>query len=108
MKLTSIALAAALTGSALLAGCADDYYYPYGPPYAEAEYYGYYDGFYGPFYGGYWGPGGYFYYADRDGRHFHRDRERHFRRDNGGGARYREFHGRGPAQAGPHDGAGRP
>lgn len=104
MKLSSLALIAALGGGALLTGC--DYYYPYGSPYAEADYYGYYDGFYGPFFGGYWGPGGYFYYADRDGKHYHRDRGRHFRREAGGDARFQPFRGRAPAQGGP--GSGRP
>jgi hypothetical protein len=53
---------------------------------------GYYDGFYGPFYDGYWGGDGFFYYADRD-RGWHRDDDRHFRRDAAHG--FQHIHGSG-------------
>jgi hypothetical protein len=101
MKLSTLALIAALGGGALVAGCADYYgAYPYSTYPDEADYYGYYDGYYGPFYGGYWGPGGYFYYADRGGHHYHRDNGGHFRHDSGGDARYHEVHGRAPQGGG--------
>jgi hypothetical protein len=113
MRLSTLALIAALGGGAMLAGCVEEEpygYLPYGP-YADADYFGYYDGYYGPFYGGYWGPGGYFYYADRDGRRYHRDSERHFRRESGGDPRYHEVHSHTPpaqgGQGGPRgDGQG--
>jgi hypothetical protein len=96
MKISTMAVIAALAGAGALAGCEDQYgygYYPYGP-YADVGYSAYYDGYYGDFYGGYWGPGGYFYYADRDGHHYHRDDQRHFRRESTQG--YRQIQGRAP------------
>ena len=72
-------IAAAVVVSAIALGACEEY----GPagPYADVDFNGYYDDAYGPFYGGYWGDGGIFYYADKDGRHFHRDTGHHFRSD---------------------------
>lgn len=99
--------AIALTGAFALGACAEDY----GPagPYADVDFTGYYDDYYGPFYGGYWAAGGVFYYADRDGRHFHRDNDHHFRNDAGAG--FHPIQGHAPAPRGPggrgHDGGRR-
>ena len=85
MKPSTLALLAALGATTALCGCADEYAYGPPAPYADVGYTGYYDDYYGPFYGGYWGPNGYFFYSDRDGRHFHRDAGHHFRPRGGAG-----------------------
>jgi hypothetical protein len=53
--------------------------------YYDDRYDGYYDGHYGPFFGGYWASDGFFYYWLRD--RYHRDHDRHFRRDHFPGAK---------------------
>lgn len=93
MKKLSITVVGA-AASLLLSACADGYLYGPPAPYAGVAYSGYYDDYYGPFYGGYWGPGGYFYYADRDGQRYHRDSGRHFRRDQAPG--YHAIQGHAP------------
>jgi hypothetical protein len=45
---------------------------------------GYYDGYYGGFNDGYWGNDGFFWYSGRD-QVWHRDEDRHFRREGGSG-----------------------
>ena len=79
---------------ALLAGCADDYgyraTYVAGGPAGGYAYDGYYDDYYGPYYGGYWAGDGFFYFSDGRGR-YHRDADRHFRREAVQG--YHPFHG---------------
>jgi hypothetical protein len=106
MKLSILAVMAAVGACGALAGC-EDYYYPYGP-YAGVDYAAYYDGYYGDYYGGYWGPGDYFYYYDRGGGRYRRDDQRHFRREAAQGYRAIQGHappaGRGP----PPEGRGGP
>ena len=80
-------LACGAAATTLLAGCASG---GYGERVTAVGYDGFYDDFYGPFNGGYWDNDGFFYY--RDGRGFHRDAARHFRRDAAPG--FHEFHGR--------------
>ena len=107
MRASVLAVTAALGASAALAACAEDYMYGPSGSYADVEFSAFYDGHYGPFYGGYWGPGGYFYYSDRDGRRYHRDTERHFRRDGAQG--FHPIQGRAPpawVRARPRDGQG--
>jgi hypothetical protein len=98
MRTRTFALIVSVLAAADLAGCAE--YYDQGPygPYAGVEYDAFYDGYYGPFNGGYWGPGGYFFYADRDGRRFHRDQAGHFRHQGGQG--FNPIHGRAPPARG--------
>ena len=98
----SILTAAAITGALVLGACGGGY----GPsgPYADVDFNGYYDDYYGPFYGGYWGEGGVFFYADKDGRHFHRDNDHHFRSEVSNG--FHPIQGHAPPSRG--HGGGRP
>jgi hypothetical protein len=84
MKRLLLAGAASLAALAM-AGCAEDYYGPYGGGGMA-----YYDSFYGPYYGGYWAPDGAFYYRGGRGGGFHRDDGHHFHREPGNG--YRGVH----------------
>ena len=80
-------LAAGAIALVALSGCYgngydDQYGYNNGPGYS---YDSWYDGYYGPYYGGYWGAQGEFYYYGAD-RRYHRDYNRHFRRQQFAGA----------------------
>ncbi len=76
-RLFGLCAAAAL----MLAGCASDYGYgSYAAGYGSPAYY---DGYYGPYWDGYWGPEGAFWFSEGPGRPFHRDFDRHFRREAG-------------------------